>query len=161
MLSAHPAERVTLCSVCGLKSSSFKHYGVSACNSCASFFRRTISNGLAYQCTCRLTFRRKKKGCRHCRFERCLRAGMDAIEVTCTKTLQRDTDSLLSTVAACRNKTYAIRGLLLREIDACNGASQRATLKLELEKESAISGVFRQPRWKGLTPPYVTQNTAC
>ncbi|KAH7707477.1 hypothetical protein AAVH_25298 [Aphelenchoides avenae] len=67
--------------------------------------------------TLKAHFKNVLLGCRHCRFERCLRAGMDASEVTCVKPLQRDADSTLSTVIACRNKTYARRGLFLREID--------------------------------------------
>lgn len=66
------------CSVC-TQPTSWNHYGTVTCNSCAckihkissaqtvyngfsAFFRRTVSNGLSYACTCRMPYRRKKKG---------------------------------------------------------------------------------------------------
>ncbi|KAH7699163.1 hypothetical protein AAVH_33734 [Aphelenchoides avenae] len=87
------------CSVC-TQPTSWNHYGTVTCNSCASFFRRTVSNGLSYACTCRMPYRRKKK------------------EVRTLHLLQRTTDTLLSLTLSCRNRLYVARGLQLRRIDA-------------------------------------------
>lgn len=72
-------ELVMKCKVCGDKASGI-HYGVESCEGCKGFFRRTISNQLAYrQCpkngTCKI-LRMNRNRCQFCRFKKCMEVGM-------------------------------------------------------------------------------------
>lgn len=66
------------CPVCGDKVSGY-HYGLQTCESCKGFFKRTVQNKKAYQCTeagvC-IIDRVHRKRCAYCRFKKCLSAGM-------------------------------------------------------------------------------------
>ncbi|VDI52407.1 peroxisome proliferator-activated receptor gamma [Mytilus galloprovincialis] len=75
----YTTELAVLCRICGDKASGF-HYGVHSCEGCKGFFRRTIKKNLVYKpCRalkqCKLSLGSRNK-CQHCRFQRCLRAGM-------------------------------------------------------------------------------------
>lgn len=70
------------CKVCGLEASGF-HYGVNTCDACKAFFQRSLRRQETYDCSCvnRKTTDTsksdyKKTDCRHCRYEKCLSAGM-------------------------------------------------------------------------------------
>ncbi|CAB3403133.1 unnamed protein product [Caenorhabditis bovis] len=74
--SSQPEE---LCLVCQDISTGY-HYGVPSCNGCKTFFRRTIMKNQTFVCQ----FEGKcpvdksiRCACRHCRFEKCLKVGMD------------------------------------------------------------------------------------
>ncbi|KAH7723381.1 nuclear hormone receptor E75-like protein [Aphelenchoides avenae] len=106
------------CEVCGANTK-FKHYGASACYGCAAFFRRTVANSRTYKCECRggpLTARNKGK-CQHCRFERCLEAGMNMSEVKVVKAVPGISDSTLANVVACRNRLYVRKRQHLKELN--------------------------------------------
>ncbi|XP_052766916.1 steroid hormone receptor ERR2-like isoform X1 [Mya arenaria] len=67
-----------LCLVCGDIASGF-HYGVSSCEACKAFFKRTIQGNIDYSCPangdCEIT-KRRRKACQACRFQKCLFVGM-------------------------------------------------------------------------------------
>ncbi|CAG2199454.1 ESRRG [Mytilus edulis] len=67
-----------LCLVCGDIASGY-HYGVSSCEACKAFFKRTIQGNIEYSCPanwdCEIT-KRRRKACQACRFQKCLRVGM-------------------------------------------------------------------------------------
>lgn len=67
-----------LCLVCGDIASGF-HYGVSSCEACKAFFKRTIQGNIDYSCPangdCEIT-KRRRKACQACRFQKCLGVGM-------------------------------------------------------------------------------------
>ncbi|KAK7103500.1 estrogen-related receptor gamma-like isoform X3 [Littorina saxatilis] len=67
-----------LCLVCGDVASGY-HYGVSSCEACKAFFKRTIQGNIEYSCPasgeCEIT-KRRRKACQACRFQKCLRVGM-------------------------------------------------------------------------------------
>uniref|UniRef100_A0AAU6S4B7 Estrogen-related receptor n=1 Tax=Corbicula fluminea TaxID=45949 RepID=A0AAU6S4B7_CORFM len=67
-----------LCLVCGDIASGF-HYGVSSCEACKAFFKRTIQGNIDYSCPangdCEIT-KRRRKACQACRFRKCLFVGM-------------------------------------------------------------------------------------
>ncbi|VDD89735.1 unnamed protein product [Enterobius vermicularis] len=67
------------CVVCGDAASGI-HYGVSSCNGCKTFFRRVIIENRTYSCKqsgdCPID-KDMRCSCRHCRFKKCLRVGMD------------------------------------------------------------------------------------
>ncbi|XP_071743474.1 steroid hormone receptor ERR2 isoform X6 [Lepeophtheirus salmonis] len=66
------------CLVCGDIASGF-HYGVSSCEACKAFFKRTIQGNIEYTCPasneCEIN-KRRRKACQACRFQKCLRMGM-------------------------------------------------------------------------------------
>nr|XP_006823929.1 PREDICTED: nuclear receptor subfamily 1 group D member 2-like [Saccoglossus kowalevskii] len=76
--SAREQEPVAPCKVCGDRSSGF-HYGVMACEGCKGFFRRSIQKKIEYKCNfsgnC-LIERMNRNRCQHCRFKKCVMAGM-------------------------------------------------------------------------------------
>ncbi|XP_059088028.1 steroid hormone receptor ERR1-like isoform X2 [Tigriopus californicus] len=67
-----------ICLVCGDVASGF-HYGVSSCEACKAFFKRTIQGNIEYTCPassdCEIN-KRRRKACQACRFQKCLRMGM-------------------------------------------------------------------------------------
>ncbi|XP_046461109.1 nuclear receptor subfamily 2 group E member 1-like [Daphnia pulex] len=73
-----------LCLVCGDKASG-RHYGVSSCDGCRGFFKRSIRRNLDYMCKesnqCIVDVSRRNQ-CQACRFRRCLEVKMkrDAVQ---------------------------------------------------------------------------------
>ncbi|KAI5644811.1 zinc finger, c4 type (two domains) domain-containing protein [Phthorimaea operculella] len=66
------------CKVCGDKSSGY-HYGVTSCEGCKGFFRRSIQKQIEYRCLrdgkC-IVIRLNRNRCQFCRFKKCLAVGM-------------------------------------------------------------------------------------
>ncbi|CAP26868.1 Protein CBR-NHR-260 [Caenorhabditis briggsae] len=67
-----------VCEVCGDRVNS-RRYGASACLGCTVFFRRAIVNKMQYRClrdqNCFISHT-YRCACRYCRFQKCLRVGM-------------------------------------------------------------------------------------
>ncbi|VVC87796.1 unnamed protein product [Leptidea sinapis] len=67
-----------ICKVCGDKASGY-HYGVTSCEGCKGFFRRSIQKQIEYKCLregkC-VVIRLNRNRCQHCRFKKCVAAGM-------------------------------------------------------------------------------------
>ncbi|NWV82597.1 RXRBA protein, partial [Dasyornis broadbenti] len=68
-----------LCAICGDRSSG-KHYGVSSCEGCKGFFKRTIRKDLTYTCRdnreCVVDKRQRRNRCQYGRYQKCLATGM-------------------------------------------------------------------------------------
>ncbi|KPP77349.1 retinoic acid receptor beta 1'-like [Scleropages formosus] len=66
------------CFVCQDKSSGY-HYGVSACEGCKGFFRRSVQKNMVYTChrdkNCIIN-KVTRNRCQHCRLQRCFSVGM-------------------------------------------------------------------------------------
>ncbi|VDM44457.1 unnamed protein product [Toxocara canis] len=79
------------CVVCGDAASGI-HYGVSSCNGCKTFFRRVIIENRTYSCKqsgdCPID-KDMRCSCRHCRFKKCLRVGMDRTELNVERRRKR------------------------------------------------------------------------
>ncbi|XP_076135445.1 retinoic acid receptor alpha-like, partial [Alosa pseudoharengus] len=66
------------CFVCQDKSSGY-HYGVSACEGCKGFFRRSIQKNMVYTChrekSCIIN-KVTRNRCQYCRLQKCFEVGM-------------------------------------------------------------------------------------
>lgn len=116
------------CLVCGDVASGF-HYGVSSCEACKAFFKRTIqgNNGnIEYTCPasndCEIN-KRRRKACQACRFQKCLRMGMLKEGVR------------LDRVRGGRQKYR-------RMIDNPYGSSMQPTRKLSLEDNKLLHALI-------------------
>ncbi|CAF0731614.1 unnamed protein product [Didymodactylos carnosus] len=71
------------CVVCGDKSSGY-HYGVSSCEGCKGFFRRSVQKNMQYQChkdqNCEIN-KLTRNRCQYCRFQKCFAVGMSKEEL--------------------------------------------------------------------------------
>ncbi|VBB31006.1 unnamed protein product [Acanthocheilonema viteae] len=89
-------DKPALCKVCGDKSSGF-HYGVTACEGCKGFFRRSIQKQMEYRCLrdgkC-LIHRLNRNRCQFCRFRKCLAVGMSRDSVRYGRTPRRKGDEV-------------------------------------------------------------------
>lgn len=77
-ISASPPT-VEVCSICGDKATGH-HYGVTSCEGCKGFFKRSVQNKKNYTCRnltqdCQIDKRHRNR-CQYCRFQKCLKAGM-------------------------------------------------------------------------------------
>ncbi|XP_059059774.1 ecdysone-induced protein 78C-like [Achroia grisella] len=76
--SAGGGKAAAPCKVCGDKASGY-HYGVTSCEGCKGFFRRSIQKQIEYRCLrdgkC-LVIRLNRNRCQFCRFKKCLAVGM-------------------------------------------------------------------------------------
>uniref|UniRef100_A0A182QZU6 Ecdysone-induced protein 78C n=1 Tax=Anopheles farauti TaxID=69004 RepID=A0A182QZU6_9DIPT len=76
--STTAAKTIVACKVCGDKASGY-HYGVTSCEGCKGFFRRSIQKQIEYRCLrdgkC-LVIRLNRNRCQYCRFKKCLSVGM-------------------------------------------------------------------------------------
>uniref|UniRef100_A0A8C4NLW3 Nuclear receptor domain-containing protein n=1 Tax=Eptatretus burgeri TaxID=7764 RepID=A0A8C4NLW3_EPTBU len=72
-----PSSSGVLCEVCGDLASGI-HYGVSACEGCKGFFRRTLRAQIQYErCHLRCVIQKSNRNrCQFCRYQKCLAVGM-------------------------------------------------------------------------------------
>jgi hypothetical protein len=69
----------TSCVICGDKATG-NHYGVTSCEGCKGFFKRTVQNKKVYTCRnlskdCPIDKRHRNR-CQYCRYQKCIFAGM-------------------------------------------------------------------------------------
>ncbi|XP_046360675.1 ecdysone-induced protein 78C-like [Haliotis cracherodii] len=73
-----PKQSFVPCKVCGDRASGY-HYGVTSCEGCKGFFRRSIQKQIEYRCLrdgkC-MVIRLNRNRCQYCRFKKCLAVGM-------------------------------------------------------------------------------------
>ncbi|CAD6186500.1 unnamed protein product [Caenorhabditis auriculariae] len=72
-----------VCTVCNDNASGY-HYGVMSCEGCKGFFRRSVQKNMTYQChkssACKVD-RISRNRCQACRYEKCVKAGMNKDQV--------------------------------------------------------------------------------
>lgn len=71
--------QVNFCIICGDKATGH-HYGVTSCEGCKGFFKRTVQNKKAYTCRnlskdCPIDKRHRNR-CQYCRYQKCIEVGM-------------------------------------------------------------------------------------
>ncbi|XP_046608258.1 ecdysone-induced protein 78C isoform X1 [Neodiprion virginianus] len=92
--SSTPAKSFVPCKVCGDKASGY-HYGVTSCEGCKGFFRRSIQKQIEYRCLrdgkC-LVIRLNRNRCQYCRFKKCLAVGMSRDSVRYGRVPKRSRD---------------------------------------------------------------------
>ncbi|XP_077431284.1 retinoic acid receptor beta-like isoform X2 [Vanacampus margaritifer] len=80
------------CFICQDKSSGY-HYGVSACEGCKGFFRRSVQKKMSYTCQrdrkCVIT-KVTRNACQYCRLNKCLAVGMSEQSVRNDRTSQKN-----------------------------------------------------------------------
>ncbi|KAK7129218.1 hypothetical protein R3I94_017437 [Phoxinus phoxinus] len=97
------------CFVCQDKSSGY-HYGVSSCEGCKGFFRRSIQKNMVYTChrdkNCQIN-KVTRNRCQYCRLQKCFEVGMskEGDKMNLTKPVKNITSkSMEKTVRNDRNK---------------------------------------------------------
>ncbi|TKR68097.1 hypothetical protein L596_024132 [Steinernema carpocapsae] len=101
--SCFPSSSKQCCFVCESPHGASPHFGTVSCLACAAFFRRTVSLNISFQCkskakgTCRI-FHELRMICRSCRYDKCIKAGMQR---TCVQK-RRDMDIIMRSRSAAR-----------------------------------------------------------
>ncbi|CAP23893.1 Protein CBR-NHR-22 [Caenorhabditis briggsae] len=78
-----PQSSSPCCHVCASPTANTLHFGGRSCKACAAFFRRSVAMSMTYECIgsgddatpCKIHYELRML-CRHCRFIKCLEAGM-------------------------------------------------------------------------------------
>lgn len=122
--SNSPKQPFVPCKVCGDRASGY-HYGVTSCEGCKGFFRRSIQKQIEYRCLrdgkC-MVIRLNRNRCQYCRFKKCLAVGMSRDSVRFGRVPKRskslDEQRVTSTDAsldqtALENKQLAIYDIIL------------------------------------------------
>ena len=80
LISMSGEEAISCCLVCGAVENAGRHYGSVCCSGCKGFFRRSVRFQKLYRCPygqqCAIS-KLYRNCCRACRFEKCLRVGLD------------------------------------------------------------------------------------
>uniref|UniRef100_A0A672RU25 Retinoic acid receptor, alpha a n=1 Tax=Sinocyclocheilus grahami TaxID=75366 RepID=A0A672RU25_SINGR len=145
------------CFVCQDKSSGY-HYGVSACEGCKGFFRRSIQKNMLYTChrekNCIIN-KVTRNRCQYCRLQKCLEVGMSKESVRndrnkkkkeekkpeCTEsyTLSSDTEQMIERIRKAHQETFPSL-CQLGKYTTSNSSERRVSLDVDLwDKFSELS----------------------
>ncbi|XP_055627141.1 ecdysone-induced protein 78C isoform X2 [Toxorhynchites rutilus septentrionalis] len=110
------------CKVCGDKASGY-HYGVTSCEGCKGFFRRSIQKQIEYRCLrdgkC-LVIRLNRNRCQYCRFKKCLAVGMsrDSVRYGRVPKKSREAGNCTEEMNVCVNSTTPTQ---VSQLSSCGG----------------------------------------
>ncbi|CAM9554247.1 unnamed protein product [Lampetra fluviatilis] len=145
------------CFVCQDKSSGY-HYGVSSCEGCKGFFRRSIQKNMVYTChrdkKCIIN-KITRNRCQYCRLQRCLEVGMSKESVRNDRSKKKkevvrpelleipppcpEIEDLIDRVRRAHQETFPSL-CQLGKYTTSNGSGQRVTLDANLwDKFSELS----------------------
>ncbi|KAK3559705.1 hypothetical protein QTP86_017687 [Hemibagrus guttatus] len=145
------------CFVCQDKSSGY-HYGVSACEGCKGFFRRSIQKNMVYTChrekSCIIN-KVTRNRCQYCRLQKCLEVGMskesvrndrnkkkkEEKKVECVESgvLSADTELMIECVRKAHQDTFPSL-CQLGKYTTGNSSERRVSLDVDLwDKFSELS----------------------
>ncbi|GFY51114.1 ecdysone-induced protein 78C [Trichonephila inaurata madagascariensis] len=106
------------CKVCGDKASGY-HYGVTSCEGCKGFFRRSIQKKIEYRCLrdekC-LVIRLNRNRCQFCRFKKCLDVGMSRDSVRYGRVPKRTRERMEESRVAQSENDQSIRDMESKEL---------------------------------------------
>ncbi|CAL1612334.1 unnamed protein product [Knipowitschia caucasica] len=105
------------CFVCQDKSSGY-HYGVSACEGCKGFFRRSVQKNMVYTChrerNCIIN-KISRNRCQYCRLQRCFSAGMSRESVRNDRKQKGQKEAVKMTIMETYELTAEL-GLIVEKI---------------------------------------------
>ncbi|XP_041987618.1 ecdysone-induced protein 78C-like [Aricia agestis] len=118
--SASAGKAAAPCKVCGDKASGY-HYGVTSCEGCKGFFRRSIQKQIEYRCLrdgkC-LVIRLNRNRCQFCRFKKCIAVGMSRDSVRYGRVPKRPREAVMESMPdLARNLVPAPVPAPVEEID--------------------------------------------
>ncbi|KHJ76000.1 zinc finger, C4 type, partial [Oesophagostomum dentatum] len=104
--------------VCGAQATGF-HFDAQSCSACAAFFRRTVSLNKKFVCIanrsdCQVHYSMHQI-CRSCRFEKCLKAGMNREGVQPRKENAHHRRTFCTKSGLKRNKRFAVVAPMTRD----------------------------------------------
>ncbi|GBM06531.1 Ecdysone-induced protein 78C [Araneus ventricosus] len=106
------------CKVCGDKASGY-HYGVTSCEGCKGFFRRSIQKKIEYRCLrdekC-LVIRLNRNRCQFCRFKKCLDVGMSRDSVRYGRVPKRTRERMEESRVAQAESDQSLRDMENKEV---------------------------------------------
>ncbi|XP_015903774.1 ecdysone-induced protein 78C isoform X2 [Parasteatoda tepidariorum] len=106
------------CKVCGDKASGY-HYGVTSCEGCKGFFRRSIQKKIEYRCLrdekC-LVIRLNRNRCQFCRFKKCLDVGMSRDSVRYGRVPKRTRERMEESRVTQSEADQSIRDIESKEL---------------------------------------------
>ncbi|XP_044750697.1 ecdysone-induced protein 78C isoform X2 [Coccinella septempunctata] len=128
------------CKVCGDKASGY-HYGVTSCEGCKGFFRRSIQKQIEYRCLrdgkC-LVIRLNRNRCQYCRFKKCLAVGMSRDSVRYGRVPKRSRERSIEENSRVTTSDEADQSS--RDVDA--GPSQYHNLFLTISQAHMTNCVY-------------------
>ncbi|XP_055679851.1 ecdysone-induced protein 78C isoform X2 [Lutzomyia longipalpis] len=125
------------CKICGDKASGY-HYGVTSCEGCKGFFRRSIQKQIEYRCLrdgkC-LVIRLNRNRCQFCRFKKCLSVGMsrDSVRYGRVPKKPRDSPRLSSEGSSTVSSSSSGGPLHMVESTVVASSSQLASIVTDIE----------------------------
>ncbi|CAG04399.1 unnamed protein product [Tetraodon nigroviridis] len=168
------------CFVCQDKSSGY-HYGVSACEGCKGFFRRSIQKNMVYTChrekNCIIN-KVTRNRCQYCRLQKCLEVGMskesvrndrnkkkkDEKKPECIENyvLSPDTEQMINRVRKAHQETFPSL-CQLGKYTTTNSSERRVALDVDLwDKFSELSTkcIIKTVEFAKQLPGFVTLTIA-
>nr|ASL70627.1 nuclear receptor [Brachionus koreanus] len=130
------------CVVCGDKSSGY-HYGVSSCEGCKGFFRRSVQKNMQYTCQkdkdC-LINRVTRNRCQYCRFSKCFAVGMSKEAVRNDRNKKKPVENLPTQTQSHNPKPQAT----LLVVDSINSIQNQVLSSPQVSGQTIM--VHQQPQ---------------
>ncbi|XP_012935301.1 ecdysone-induced protein 78C [Aplysia californica] len=146
--SNSPKQTFVPCKVCGDRASGY-HYGVTSCEGCKGFFRRSIQKQIEYRCLrdgkC-MVIRLNRNRCQYCRFKKCLAVGMSRDSVRYGRVPKRsksqEDQSVTSSDSSQEQSALESRQLAIYDVILSISQAHHAHCAITEDK---IKNIVRQP----------------
>ncbi|KAI6187084.1 Protein ultraspiracle [Aphelenchoides besseyi] len=136
------------CAVCGDRACSHHYYGTASCHGCKCFFWRSIKHNLVYVCryqqNCDIN-PSHRNGCRYCRLQRCLKAGMQPESVRLQTPKVEGSDSPKFTTTATKRPATSTTVIGNSPLDSNGGP--RSSESDHSQQADDESPMFKQARY--------------
>ncbi|CAG5131516.1 unnamed protein product [Candidula unifasciata] len=142
--SNSPKQAYVPCKVCGDRASGY-HYGVTSCEGCKGFFRRSIQKQIEYRCIrdgkC-MVIRLNRNRCQYCRFKKCLAVGMSRDSVRYGRVPKRsksqEDQSVTSSDSSLDQSALESKQLAIYDIILCISQAHHAHCAITEDKVKNI-----------------------